>query len=198
MTDKIAELLLILLGVTGFLLARGLRNHLLRQTPAAEIATKYKDPALIALLAVAGIAIVLIPCIDFLMPWLDFADLPFSRTLAWLGIGIAVLSIAILARASVDFIRYRRHYEPTAIRAGIYRYVRHPFYSALLLWVFVQFLLLQNWLATAIGIAAFIALYALRTPGDDLRWLERFGHRYLHYMEETGNILPRWGCWWRR
>jgi protein-S-isoprenylcysteine O-methyltransferase Ste14 len=195
MTQKTAELLLILLGLAGVLIMRGLRSHIMRKAPATTPAAELLDFELLLLSSMMTVALVILPVIDFFWPALDFADLPFSATLACIGVGFALLSIALFGRTLADYMRYRKNAEPAGISAGIYRYVRHPFYTALLLWVCVQFLLLQNWVDTSAAIIAFAIMYMLRIPHDELHWLERFGHRYLYYMEETGALLPRWNSW---
>ncbi len=205
MTEKIAELLLILLGSAGLLFVRGLRAHLRKHLSARHpsancppVENVRPDAEYSILLLAAGVALVLLPFIDLFLPYLDFADFSFSKELAWAGVITAIASITIFGRAAGDLVRYRERSDPVEFRAGIFRYVRHPFYSALLLWVFVQFMLLQNWLTTFAAAALFIAMYVLRMPRHELRWLERFGHRYLHYMEETGALLPRWKSWRQR
>ena len=74
---------------------------------------------------------------------------------------------------------------------GIYRFIRYPFYSALLALVLAQLLLTQNWLAGVAGLITFALVYCLRVPRQEEDGLEKYGHHYLEYMSQTGDIWPR-------
>lgn len=191
MTDKIAELLLVLLGSLGLLLARGIRAHYLRAAQPGRA----PDPELLILAFLAAIALVVLPLVDLFSQWLDFADFSFSHELAWTGLGIGAAAVALFCRTLFDSIRYR---SGDTFEGGLFRFVRHPFYTALLLWALAQLLLLQNWLVDLAAILTFLAVYALRLPRDEQHLLERFGHRYLVYMERTGTLWPRWNGWRQR
>lgn len=187
MNDKIAELLLILLCSLGFLLTRGIREHF-KKLKAVSTREQRSDIELQSLLFVAAVALVIVPLIDLFLPWLDFADQTFSAKLAWLGVGIGAGAVILFCWALIDSLRYR---EKNLLEAGLYRCIRHPFYTALLLWAMAQFLLLQNWLANIAALLTFAAMYFLRVPRDEQDLLERFGHAYIEYMERTGELWPR-------
>jgi protein-S-isoprenylcysteine O-methyltransferase Ste14 len=77
------------------------------------------------------------------------------------------------------------------ITDGIYRYVRHPMYSAFWLWAIAQAFLLPNWVAGFSGIAGFGTLYLFRVRREEQMMLDAFGSRYAEYAERTGRILPK-------
>lgn len=193
MSDKIAELALILLGSLGLLIARGIHTHLRKNSPLGT--THPLDTELRMLFALAAIALIVLPLVDLFLPWVDFADTPFSQAMAWAGVCIGAASILLFCRTMFDSIRYRAN---DNIEGGLYRFIRHPFYTALLLWAMAQLLLLQNWVGNAAALTTFLAMYALRMPRDEQNLLERFGHRYLDYMGRTGALLPRWNAWRHR
>jgi protein-S-isoprenylcysteine O-methyltransferase Ste14 len=183
MSDKLAELLLIMLGSLGLLLTRGIRAHYKFGRP------EHHDIEMQMLFGLATIALVILPIVDLFFPWLNFADLPFSAILAWIGLSIGIIAIVFFCSALLASIRNKNN---NTLDGGIYRFIRHPLYTALLLWAIAQFFLLQNWLADAAALITFIAMYSLRVPRDEQYLLERFGERYLDYMERTGALWPRW------
>lgn len=81
--------------------------------------------------------------------------------------------------------------EHSLITHGVYRRIRHPMYTAHLLWAIAQGLLLANWLAGWIFLVAFVPLYLLRVPHEEQMMLEQFGQEYRTYMARTGRIIPR-------
>ena len=74
---------------------------------------------------------------------------------------------------------------------GIYRYVRHPMYTAFWLWAIAQALLLPNWVAGFSGIVGFGTLYLFRVPRDEQMMLDAFGSQYADYAKRTGRVFPK-------
>jgi protein-S-isoprenylcysteine O-methyltransferase Ste14 len=77
------------------------------------------------------------------------------------------------------------------ITDGIYRYVRHPMYSAFWLWAIAQAFLLPNWVAGFSGIAGFGTLYLFRVRREEQMMLDAFGSGYADYARRTGRIFPK-------
>lgn len=192
MTEDFAELLLVLSVFTGLLLLQGgiVANVLKRSRRSSQ----RLDLEMCLLLALIAGTMVLLPVIDVLVSWLEFADMHFRDEVAVAGLLVGAAAIWLFWRAQRDLLRRdsRSRYEQELITEGVFRYVRHPFYTTLFLWVVAQALLLQNWLAGAAAVLTFLVVYALRIPYEEQRALERFGHRYLDYMSRTGSLLPRW------
>lgn len=182
MNDKFAELTLILLVSLGLLLARGIFSYYKRGY------VEKHDVEMQILFAFSIIALVILPVTDLFSTWLDFADLPFSQMLAWVGLTFGVAAVAFFCCVLRDFIRYRSN---NKLDGGVFCFIRHPLYTALLLWAIAHSLLLQNWLADVAALLAFAGMYTLRVPRDEQYLLERFGERYLDYMENTGALWPR-------
>jgi protein-S-isoprenylcysteine O-methyltransferase Ste14 len=193
MTDKIAELSLLVILFALLLLVRSFRvaNLYRLYIPAAGAGRRGMPLEVAALMALALVTMVLIPLIDLLRPWLDFADFAFRGSMAWVGLAIGAAAVWVFWRAQQDWLRYHAPDCPALIEKGIYRFMRHPFYTALLLLALAQALLLQNWLAGPAAVATFLLIHMLRLPLDEQTLLERFGQRYLEYMDRTGSLLPR-------
>jgi protein-S-isoprenylcysteine O-methyltransferase Ste14 len=74
---------------------------------------------------------------------------------------------------------------------GIYRHMRHPIYSSLILWSVGQPLLLMNLIAGWSGLIAVALLWVVRVPREEAMMRARFGAEYERYAECTGRIFPR-------
>ncbi len=72
------------------------------------------------------------------------------------------------------------------VTAGVYELVRHPMYSAHLLWAAAQLLLLQNAIAGPAFLVASLPLYAARIPREEEMMLDQFGDEYRRHAERTG------------
>ena len=81
--------------------------------------------------------------------------------------------------------------EHSLVTGGVYRHIRHPMYTAHLLWAVAQGLLLSNWLAGWAFFVLSIPLYVIRIPKEEQMMLERFGEEYSAYKSRTGMLIPR-------
>jgi protein-S-isoprenylcysteine O-methyltransferase Ste14 len=80
--------------------------------------------------------------------------------------------------------------EHTLVTHGPYRWVRHPFYDVVLLWVLSLSLLTANWLLALLGLSAF-AMLVVRARIEEEKLIERFGDEYRAYTGRTGRFFPR-------
>lgn len=184
MTDKFAELTLVII-IAGAALA--LFSNMSKRSFLKD---NHWNGEIVALTIITLISMVSFPLIDATLPWLDFADLHYYNEVAWLGLIKGILGLWLLHRAVRD---YSATGEPQKkiVAKGIYRFIRYPFYSALLALVLAQLLLTQNWLAGVAGLITFALVYCLRVPRQEEDGLEKYGHHYLEYMSQTGDIWPR-------
>jgi protein-S-isoprenylcysteine O-methyltransferase Ste14 len=183
MNDQFSEMILVCLILAAIfaVFSSNKRHALLKSLRSWE---------LIALAVIATFTLVTLPLIDATVPWIEFADLPYRDQAGWGGLINGMLAIWLLWRAIADY-RVPQLRETKLVRVGIYRYIRYPFYTALLFFASSQLLLSQNWLAGTAGLITFALVYFLRVPKDDEEGLEKYGHAYLEYMTQTGDILPR-------
>ena len=75
------------------------------------------------------------------------------------------------------------------VKAGAYRYIRHPLYASLLLLGVGAFLKNPSWLGSALLAALFIFCGATARV-EERENLERFGEIYRDYMGETKMFIP--------
>jgi protein-S-isoprenylcysteine O-methyltransferase Ste14 len=137
----------------------------------------------------------IIPLVYVLTPLLSFADytLPFGAGLA--GTVVYVPALWLLWRSHADL---GRNFSPVIevvkgqqlVTDGVYRHIRHPMYTAHLLWGLAQPLLLWNWVAGFALLATVIPLILVRVPAEERVMRERFGADYMEYTARTGRFLP--------
>lgn len=76
---------------------------------------------------------------------------------------------------------------------GVYRRIRHPMYSALLLCSAGQALVLPNWIAGPSYLVAMTLIVAFRLGPEERMMLEEFGAEYEAYRSRTKRLVP--GTW---
>ena len=80
--------------------------------------------------------------------------------------------------------------EHALVTAGVYRFVRHPMYTAFWMWAIAQALTLQNWVAGPAGIIGFGTLYLLRVGREEALMRETFGAAWDAYAARTPRVIP--------
>jgi len=141
-------------------------------------------------------AALVLPLLHAFTDW--FAKLNYSLP-AWCGYAgcaLFVLLLLILGRAHMDLSRnwsavVQIKEKQQLVTNGIYHFIRHPIYTAHLLWGLAQALMVNNWLAGFAGFAAVVSIMVLRIPREESLLVEQFGEAYERYMAETGALLPR-------
>lgn len=75
------------------------------------------------------------------------------------------------------------------VTTGIYRYIRHPLYSSLLLLAWGTFFKLPSLVAGTLALAASLCLY-LTARADEAECIRFFGDCYSEYMKTTKRFIP--------
>jgi protein-S-isoprenylcysteine O-methyltransferase Ste14 len=156
---------------------------------------KYSNVLDIILVSAAGIGMDL-PFLYLFAPWLDFANYSLPRWSGCIGTIVFAGAIIMLWRSHADL---GRNWSATLcitgqhslVTTGIYRHIRHPMYTAHLLWAIAQGLLLSNWLAGWAFLVLSVPLYIVRIPKEEQMMLEHFGEKYRQYESRTGRLIPR-------
>ena len=130
--------------------------------------------------------------------WMEWSSLPLPGWVRWMGVGMGVIGGALivwaftnLGKNLTDTVVTRRNH--TLVVSGPYRWVRHPFYVAVLLTVIGNALAAANWFLLLGGLSVFL-LMVIRTKTEEAKLLERFGDQYRAYMARTGRFLPKLGA----
>lgn len=129
--------------------------------------------------------------------WLRWAALSPPPCLRWLGLPLGVAATMLLIQI---FRALGRNFsmsldiksQQTLTTTGPYRLVRHPMYTALLMFWLSLFILSANWFIGLTGLLGQVLIMLVRTPKEERMMLEKFGGLYVVYMEKTGRYLPRW------
>ncbi|MFN3671497.1 MAG: protein-S-isoprenylcysteine O-methyltransferase [Bosea sp. (in: a-proteobacteria)] len=191
MTVTVAKILYVMLAV-GWYVIRIPHERRARKTPVARSARGMRE---IVLLAISFSGLGLIPFIYVATGAFRFANYPFQPVLAWIGAFVAAGALVLFHRThralgrnwsvSLDLRDSHR-----LVTGGVYRYVRHPMYSAFWLWAIAQALLLPNWIAGFSGMVGFGTLYFFRVGHEERLMIDGFGAEYTEYMSRTGRVIP--------
>ena len=128
--------------------------------------------------------------------WMAWSSLPLPNAVRWLGAPLGAATLAFLywtmhtlgTNITDTVVTREKH---TLITGGPYRWVRHPFYLAVLMLAATMTLLTANWFVAAIGGWIF-TLLAVRSGKEEAFLLARFGAEYERYRRQTGRFVPRW------
>ena len=77
---------------------------------------------------------------------------------------------------------------PRLVTDGLYRYVRHPLYSAGLVFIWLLPIMTWNLLALNIGLTIYIIIGAYF---EERKLLQEFGDDYAEYRRHTPMLIPR-------
>lgn len=76
---------------------------------------------------------------------------------------------------------------PRLITGGLYRWVRHPLYSAVLLFIWLLPVMTSNLLALSLGITVYILVGAVL---EERKLRKEFGESYIEYQRRTPMLIP--------
>jgi protein-S-isoprenylcysteine O-methyltransferase Ste14 len=185
---------IILLASIAMVVIRAPHGQRSRTVP---VVTSRKGPLEIVLLTIAWLAFFL-PLIWVATPLLAFADYPLHPVPLIAGTVLLALGLWLFHRSHKDLgtnwsITLEVREKHQLITHGVYRWVRHPMYLALLVYSVGQALALPNWLAGPSYGVAMLLLFALRLGPEERMMLEQFGEDYKAYRSTTKRLIP--GIW---
>ena len=143
----------------------------------------------------------ILPLLALFTTWLEYLDyylVPmeyfFHSQMA--GFGLLVLGDIVL---HISHAQLGSYWTPTLqirdehklIDTGIYAWVRHPMYLAVLLYGLALLLIAHNYI---ISISYnFFSLYfaIIRVPKEEKMMIQEFGQQYETYMKYTGGLFPK-------
>lgn len=125
----------------------------------------------------------------------DFADRIQSIGILLAGVVTGVVFLWLFRRSHKDLgrnwsvtLEVREGHQ--LVTGGVYAYVRHPMYASFLLWGLAQAFLIPNWIAGLAGLAAVVALYAVRQTREEAMMRQTFGAEYDAYCARTKRLVP--------
>ena len=127
-----------------------------------------------------------------LMAW---SSMPLPAGARWTGVALTIVTAALLIWTLrslgpnlTDTVVTRAAH--TLVTRGPYRWVRHPFYDCMALFMVSIALMMANWFVSVAGSVMF-TLLAIRSRTEEDKLLERFGDSYRAYRAATGRFLPK-------
>ena len=117
-------------------------------------------------------------------PWIKFVSLPvliFGLALRW----TAVLSLGKSFSANVAI-----HSTQTVLKTGLYRWMRHPSYTGLLLCILAVGLHTRNWISLLVIFVPPAVALLYRIHVEEIALREHFGQEYIDYSRQTSRLIP--------
>ncbi len=166
-----------------------------KRNKSNKITTDKKGTLEKSLLGLVFLGMVILPLIYIFTALFSFADYDLPLYLHISGLLLIVPMLWLFYRSHKNLgqnwsatLEIREGHK--VVDSGVYRYVRHPMYSAILLLVIIQALLLNNYIAGLSGVISFGLLYILRVKNEERMMIKEFGDEYKQYMKRTKRIIP--------
>lgn len=147
------------------------------------------------LLAITSLGMMILPLVYLITPFLSFANYTLPLYVHLIGIAMIPFMLWLFYRSHKDLgrnwsVTLEIREDHTIVDTGVYKYIRHPMYTAIWIWVIIQALLLNNYIAGLSGIIGYGALYFFRVGREEAMMLEEFGQKYAEYKQRTKRLLP--------
>ena len=113
---------------------------------------------------------------------------PLGLMVVALGLGIRVWALRTLGRFFTMPITLRDDHE--IVRAGPYRWLRHPAYTGGFVTAIGMTLCLGPWVGLVVTFVACLAAYVYRIRIEEATLVSRFGEEYRRYAASTWRLLP--------
>jgi|SRR5437762_3599775 len=166
-----------------------------RRSRNVKVAKSHKTPLETGLLVLAWVGF-FIPLIWIVSPAFSFAEYSQRTGPLVAGVTCLVIGLWLFYRSHVDLgtnwsITLEVREQHRLITQGVYRWIRHPMYSALVLYALGLALVIPNWVAGPSNLIAFAVLFVLRVSAEEKMMAEQFGDEYAAYTARTKRLVPR-------
>jgi protein-S-isoprenylcysteine O-methyltransferase Ste14 len=191
MTPVLAKAFFVFVAICWYVI----RYPYARRARRNPVARTERGPREYLLMTISTAGFGLLPLLYICFDFPHSANYSFHPTQAWLGILVGLGSLFIFRlthRALGHFwsVSLDVREQHALVTEGIYRYVRHPMYTAFWLWAIAQALLLPNWVAGFAAIVGFGVLFFGRVPREEQLLLKSFGDDYRKYISRTYRLVP--------
>jgi protein-S-isoprenylcysteine O-methyltransferase Ste14 len=124
-------------------------------------------------------------------PWVLLST--FFQLIAAAALGIGLLQTGLWSFLGVQqlFVPIENH-PPVLVVHGLYRWVRHPLYTAGLVFIWLIPVMTVNLLAFNLGLSGYILIGAIF---EERKLLREYGMAYAEYQARTPMLVP--GLRWR-
>jgi protein-S-isoprenylcysteine O-methyltransferase Ste14 len=139
-----------------------------------------------------------IPVVWMTTPAFSFAEYPLRADLLIAGIACLFAGLWLFYHAHADLganwsVTLKVRQEHRLITNGVYRRIRHPMYTAFLVYSVGQALVIPNWVAGPSCLVVFAILFTFRVGAEERMMLAKFGDAYAAYMLRAKRLVP--GVW---
>ncbi len=181
--------------LVGFLIITVIRKIFTARLRNEKLAVDDKTVLDITFLALNGIGMI-IPLVYVFSALLDFADYQRPDWIGYLGAALFLAASWMLYHSHADL---NRNWIPIVglrpnhklITTGIYKNIRHPMYSAHMIWAIAQAMILPNWIAGFSFLIILTPHIIFRMGVEEKLLIEQFSDEYRDYMKRSGRLLPR-------
>ena len=185
---------LVLTGTVVMIAVRAPHGH---RSRVVKVATSYKTSLETGLLVLAWVGF-FVPLIWVASPAFSFAEYALGTGPFVVGVMCLVIGLWLFYRSHADLgtnwsITLEVREQHRLITQGVYRRIRHPMYSALVLYSIGQALVIPNWVAGPSNVVAFAILVSFRVQAEEQMMSEAFGEEYAEYAARTKRLVP--GVW---
>ena len=116
--------------------------------------------------------------------------------LKFISLTVFMLSIWLLHRSHAALgkmwsITVEPKNKTQLVTKGVYKRIRHPMYTAHLVWGTAQLMFFPNYVAGPSALIIFLTIIILRIPREEKALIKEFGEEYERYILQTGRILPK-------
>ena len=166
-----------------------------RRCRGVNVARSYKTPLETGLLGLAWIGF-FVPLIWIASPVFAFAEYAPRLGLLVVGVTFFVIGLWLFYRSHADLgtnwsLTLEIREQHRLITQGVYRRIRHPMSSALILYSVGQALVIPNWVAGPSNLILLAILFALRVRPEEKMMVDEFGDEYNAYTARTKRLVPR-------
>lgn len=185
----------VVLAATAAMIAiRAPHGH---RSRAVKVTRSAKGALETSLLSLAMVGF-FVPFVWIASPWLGFAEFRLRPVPLVAGTVLYAGGLWLFHRSHADLgtnwsITLEVREEHRLVTGGVYRRVRHPMYTALLLFSVGQAAVIPNWLAGPSYLLVMALLVALRVGPEERMMRETFGAAYDAYAAGTKRLVP--GVW---
>jgi protein-S-isoprenylcysteine O-methyltransferase Ste14 len=191
MNQRIAKAV-VLAGTVVLVAIRAPHGH---RSRSVKVAKSYKTPLETGLLVLAWAGF-FVPLIWIASPAFSFAEYPLRTGPLGAGVMCLVIGLWLFYRSHADLgtnwsITLELREQHGLITQGVYRWIRHPMYSALVLYSVGQALVIPNWVAGPANLVVLVVLLVLRLRSEEKMMVQQFGDEYAAYTARTKRFVPR-------
>jgi protein-S-isoprenylcysteine O-methyltransferase Ste14 len=168
-----------------------------QRSRSVKVARSHKTPLETGLLVLAWVGF-FVPLIWVASPAFSFAEYPLHTGPLVAGVICFVIGLWLFYRSHADLgtnwsLTLEVREQHRLITRGVYHRIRHPMYSALVLYSVGQALVIPNWVAGPANLSALAVLLALRMRAEERMMADEFGVEYAEYSARTKRLVP--GVW---